>query len=162
MGSFILMDPLTNATVAAGMIAGLSEGVSGPVSGHSRSAVSAHDRKERFGHGSGAIWVEGDDEVAESIERELFDQGCNVYLVRAASFNSIELKAVARAFTVAGVIGLFAASEYPTSVRDEVREIFGKTRFLHLAPGTDEANTAQVQKKLQEWQQTQAVQRGPA
>jgi hypothetical protein len=160
MGSFILIDPISNATVAAGMIAGPSQQEGGPVLVRSRGAVTAHERSERFGHGAAAIWVEAGNDVAESIERELFDQGSNVHVVRTDGFNDIELKAIARAFRTAGVVGIFSAVEENAGAKTVVRESFGEARFFHLSDGTDEAITTQVQNKIQEWKHKPSSERG--
>jgi sulfate adenylyltransferase large subunit len=77
-GSFILLDPATNATIAAGMIrrALLPERHS---AGH--LDVTASERQLRFGH-TGAIVRVGDrPEVARNLERRLFDHGCAAVVV---------------------------------------------------------------------------------
>jgi sulfate adenylyltransferase subunit 1 len=152
MGSFILIDPVTNATVAAGMIATSAGGTSRPEALHSGRAVTAVDRIERFGHGSAAIWVEADLDVAERIERELFDSGCNVHVLQAAGFNATEIKAVARALHSAGVIAIFAAEQELPLTKDELREIFGETRMLYVQPGSMERITTQVQRGIRNLQ----------
>src|SRR5271166_3680676 len=76
-GSFILLDPLTNATIAAGM-------VRRPHLPERRLAdepVTSAERQLRFGH-TGAIVRTGDRaDVAQLLERRLFDHGCAVVVV---------------------------------------------------------------------------------
>ena len=74
-GGFILIDPLSNETVGAGMIVSAVTEVSG------QGRVTAADRRSRFGH-SPAIVVIEDEERAYATERYLFDRGCQVHLVR--------------------------------------------------------------------------------
>jgi len=76
-GSFILLDPSTNATIAAGM-------VRRPHLPEWRLAdepVTAAERQLRFGH-VGAIVRTGDRaDVARLLERRLFDHGCAVVVI---------------------------------------------------------------------------------
>ena len=76
-GSFILLDPLTNATIAAGM-------VRRPHLPERRLAdepVTSAERQLRFGH-TGAIVRTGDRaDIAQLLERRLFDHGCAVVVV---------------------------------------------------------------------------------
>jgi len=76
-GSFILLDPLTNATIAAGM-------VRRPHLPERRLAdepVTSAERQLRFGH-TGAIVRTGDrTDIAQLLERRLFDHGCAVVVV---------------------------------------------------------------------------------
>ncbi|MEO8026790.1 MAG: sulfate adenylyltransferase subunit CysN [Bryobacteraceae bacterium] len=73
MGGFILIDPETNATIAAGMIRTAIErrrSGGGP--------VTAAERVARHGH-RGAILAIGDRrDVEAALERKLFDQGCAI------------------------------------------------------------------------------------
>ena len=74
-GAFILMDPQSNATVAAGMIIATSnEGgrrsgaaVDGP--------VTANERATRWGHRGALLELSGPEELIDKIERSLFQQG---------------------------------------------------------------------------------------
>ena len=83
-GSFILIDPITNDTLAAGMISGRPEllAPAGP--------VTVEERTARIGHGPHLILLpNADAAVAQEVERGLFDQGYLVFLpeisVRARS-----------------------------------------------------------------------------
>jgi sulfate adenylyltransferase large subunit len=72
-GSFILIDPATNATVAAGMISGVIR--------QTRSAlpVTLKDRIARQRHAGAIIRLGGRLELAKRLERQLFDRGCTVF-----------------------------------------------------------------------------------
>ena len=74
-GSFILIDPATNATAAAGMILA-------PVQAHRRARkperVTAAERAAHYGHAEATISLGARPELAWMLERRLFDRGCAV------------------------------------------------------------------------------------
>ncbi len=79
LGSFILIDPLTNDTVGAGMI----DTVTKPTK--PSGAVTKSERKDRLGH-TGLVVTAPDEPTAHEIERALFDRGifCAVVAPKAA------------------------------------------------------------------------------
>ncbi|MBV8114211.1 MAG: sulfate adenylyltransferase subunit CysN [Silvibacterium sp.] len=72
-GSFILIDPITNSTVAAGMITAASDRTQAATD--RRSPVTAPERVARFGHRGGVLELIGPHTIIDQIERSLFDQG---------------------------------------------------------------------------------------
>ncbi len=78
-GSFILIDPETNGTVAAGMIHASDEDLGARV-----QAVSPEERRARWGHAGAELRVSGSAVLADSLERALFDRGAVVLRLRAA------------------------------------------------------------------------------
>ncbi len=83
-GAFIIIDPLSNETLGAGMITGI-EGKE-----EVRGQVSEGERSARFGHKAAVVLVE-DTGSAYLLERELFDRGANVAVVGVAPANSASL-----------------------------------------------------------------------
>ena len=81
-GSFVLIDPQTNATVAAGMIRAFPAKSSAPESNTGR--VTADDRIARFHHTGAHLFLTGPAALAEAIERALFTAGANVTLLDRA------------------------------------------------------------------------------
>jgi hypothetical protein len=77
-GAFILIDPVSNETVGAGMITDRTER---EATGH---RVTAEERHARLGHRSAAVWFTGDEDEAHTLERKLFDSGCLVNVVASA------------------------------------------------------------------------------
>jgi len=73
-GAFILMDPQTNATVAAGMITSVS-GEGGLHSAAGAGPVTANERAARWGHRGALLEMSGPEELIDKIERSLFYQG---------------------------------------------------------------------------------------
>jgi sulfate adenylyltransferase large subunit len=77
-GAFILIDPITNETVGAGMILGPD------IHRHS-GPVTPAERLARLGHRPYVIRLaSGNEETARLIERHLFDQGYLVHVVEQA------------------------------------------------------------------------------
>jgi hypothetical protein len=74
-GSFILIDPLTNETVGAGMIVSAVSELSG------QGRVTPAERRARLGHPSAVVVIE-DDELAYATERYLFNRGFLVHVLR--------------------------------------------------------------------------------
>ena len=91
-GSFILIDPIANTTVAAGMIIDREPAVQLPARmrggkdehamahGRPRRLISAADRAARYGQKAATVWLTGlagcgKTEVAYALERKLFDLG---------------------------------------------------------------------------------------
>jgi sulfate adenylyltransferase large subunit len=73
-GSFIVIDPISNLTVGAGMIRGAW------MRERSFHRVTAEERQRRNGHAGFTVSLPGRLEVAYMLERELFDRGCAVYV----------------------------------------------------------------------------------
>jgi bifunctional enzyme CysN/CysC len=109
-GSFILIDTLTNRTVAAGMIEeDLSAATSDsrlPVAsfGNSPNRVSSQERQQRHGH-SPAIFLEhGRQALARALERALFDQGFEVVLLDQSEPSSASAAAVTALYAAGFVV----------------------------------------------------------
>ncbi len=69
-GSFILIDPITNGTVAAGMIVAVSDDAAA-----SLGPVTAEERLARFGHRGGVLELTGPQTLIDQVERWLFNLG---------------------------------------------------------------------------------------
>jgi len=99
-GAFILIDPDTNATVAAGMIRGVAENVAPygeeTETGRERATspnvvweelnVPRAERETRNGHKSAVMWLtglsgSGKSTIAKELERRLFDRGCQTMML---------------------------------------------------------------------------------
>ena len=112
-GAFILIDPETNATVAAGMIRSAVD-----VSGVEDSApnawgrVTAGEREARWGHRGGVLSLTGPKAAIDAIERSLFSAGAVTSRIDAAEFaaNAELLAAVTRVQTQSGLLTLIAST----------------------------------------------------
>ena len=100
-GAFIVIDRLTNATVAAGMVQSDSD------AGHEeKGPVSAEERITRLGQK--AVLVQVDEAVSlTAVERQLFDRGLLAVALESSPESSIQAEALLKA----GLIVLVAGSE---------------------------------------------------
>jgi sulfate adenylyltransferase subunit 1 len=156
-GSFILIDPLTNATVGAGII---ERAIDAAHNSRSTAAHRQHSTREerilRFGHPAAAVWLRGRPHVAELVERRLFDEGWQVQLAGPNDFLSHELVTVAKAFRLSGYITVFSPLNDGTDQKQVVRAIFGPESFfaVRITDDTDEEAVERIMKVLRKWRNT--------
>ncbi len=155
-GSFILIEPITNATVAAGMI---RERVreerqqSFPVgSEQTKSRLTAAERWDRAGHRPLTIWLTARLEVAYLVERELFDRGCQVHVL-SDDVESHLMPELARISAQAGLITICSAASQDSQESNRARELAGAGGFLafdpEALPAKDREATAKVIAELE-------------
>jgi len=121
-GAFILIDPDTNATVAAGMV--ISAGAPGEADAETGAdvwgAVSAGEREARWGHAGGVLELAGPAHVIDAIERSLFAAGAvTVRIAQDAepfAGNAALVDAVTKLHTASGVLSLLARSGEGTTL----------------------------------------------
>lgn len=133
-GSFILLDPVTNATIAAGMITGREP----VINTREGDRISALDQQSRAGHRAVTLWMETDAGLAYEVERILFDRRCRVHAISAAEAGNY-LAEVSRTLNDAGVIAILV--EPDPAMRERVKEKIGKDNFLVIENGSDGAET---------------------
>ena len=121
-GSFILVDPMSNATVAAGMIRrDLSERVNERIARditagqEQREQVSAQERFERHGHRPAAFLLPA--HIADTAERALFDAGFETIVVGAPQTTSSSIAGILDRLWSAGFVILFAGDRVPAETR---------------------------------------------
>jgi sulfate adenylyltransferase large subunit len=100
-GAFILIDPITNETVGAGMIQH-AHAASGPA-----GRVSVAERQAARGHAPLAIALEGDPEIAWALERRLFDHGYTVHVIHRPE----DLAQAVRTALEAGLVAIVALQD---------------------------------------------------
>lgn len=147
-GAFVLIDSITNNTVAAGMIVEPERDVvDAPGTRQAHTQVSPKERRERLGQRGALVWVTGpvaalNTELAYAVERRLFDSGHVGVVVDphdglgAASANiagdsppTVEL---ARRLVHAGVIAVFAVGGLRRADRAIVRAGIANQPFLEV------------------------------
>jgi sulfate adenylyltransferase subunit 1 len=134
-GSFILVDPLSNATVAAGMIdEDLSEPNAVRISrkdgpAGSLEAINPQERFKRHGHLPAVFLLSDRDFVAESAERALFDQGFETVVLDGDRIPSGSVAALLGPLWSAGFVVLFVAGSIPAATRRDLEMIAGEAFF---------------------------------
>jgi len=156
-GSFILVDRLTNATVAAGMITGAgSAWDQAPDAGLVRQAsgITSTERAIRFGQKPCTVLLTGltsagKSTIATALERELFDRGkvsvrldgenVRLGISRDLGFSAPDRSEnVRRAVEVAqlvnnqGIVAIAALIAPNREIRVRARELVGTERFLEV------------------------------
>ncbi len=159
-GAFILVDSLTNNTVAAGMI--LAGDASPeprasqrpPALVSARTQVSHDERAERLGQKGCTVWLtglpaSGKTSIAYALERRLFDirrlamvvdpdDGISTG-VQPDGSSPWQTPELARRATDAGLIVIFAYASPLRADREAIRETVGKERFVEVHVDTAEA-----------------------
>jgi bifunctional enzyme CysN/CysC len=156
-GSFILVDPHTNATVAAGMIRGAAQAPTdrAPVDVvRPEWSVPRTRREERQGHRAAIVWFTGmpgagKTTIAQLVEEQLFSEGHHTMLLDGdqvrhglcadLGFSPVDRAEnirrageVARLFFEAGAIVLCAFVSPYRRDRDRVRQLVGEGRFIEV------------------------------
>jgi sulfate adenylyltransferase subunit 1 len=155
-GSFILIDPLTNATVAAGIIEEAIAHTQSVRVQTTQKRTSKDERILRFGHPSAAVWLKGRPHVAELLERRLFEEGWFAQLAGPNDFLTHELASVAKALRFSGMITIFSPLDDGTDQKQVVRAIFGPDSFfaVRIVDDTDEQAVERIMKVLRKWRDT--------
>ena len=114
-GAFILIDPETNATVAAGMIrSAVDISAADGNEGEAWGRVTAGEREARWGHRGAALSLSGPAALIDAIERSLFAAGavaCRIDAADPACENNPRLlELLARLETQSGLLALIVRS----------------------------------------------------
>ncbi len=160
-GAFILIDSLTNNTVAAGMILPESdtlgdeeEAIDSSIGNTPHSQVSPTERRELVSQSGATIWLtglpaSGKSEIAYAVERRLFDRGRLAIVVDPDDGLSSRARPdgssprftpeMARRMTDSGVLTIFSFASPLRADRSVVRDTVGADRFIevHVATSLD-------------------------
>ena len=136
-GSFILIDPATNATVGAGMIqddpsAATKEEKEFPSSALAESPVASQERSARHGHFPAVVQLEGRAALAVRLERLLFDLGFEVLHLTRPEFSPDNFAEAARVAQSAGLIVLYSGDVLSGETKRRLATDFAD-RFFDLA-----------------------------
>ncbi len=163
-GNFILIDRLSNATVAAGMILDRPAVKSAENIAATRNIVreqplvSGAEREQRFGQRGATLWLtglsgSGKSTIAKELEQALIAQGHFCYVLDGDNIrhglnkdlgfsaedrreNIRRIAEVAALFSDAGLIVITAFISPYRADRDNAREIVGTDRFLEVHVST--------------------------
>jgi sulfate adenylyltransferase large subunit len=133
-GSFILIDPLSNATLGAAMIReDLSrsrvggDDVAGFAGGRPR--VSIEERYERHGHRPAVFVVEANLALGERLERALFEHGFQTALIRNDEVPSSAVPVLIRSLWDAGLLVIYFTEQLSVTGKAILKEIGGDFVF---------------------------------
>jgi bifunctional enzyme CysN/CysC len=152
-GAFIVIDSLTNNTVAAGMIAledtgqDLEEALKelrAESAMEPKTFVSPNERMERFGQRGATVWLTGLPgsgrwALAYALERKLFDQGRTATVVIPVGEDLRSMISAAKAVTDAGLINICAFPSPTKQDRIQLAERIGENRVVQVYVNTDPA-----------------------
>ena len=153
-GSFVMVDPISNATVAAGMVTGRDPRVADPTvveaQAFESSRISVLDRQKRIGHAAVLIWLNGGANFAYDVERELFERGYLTHVIAAQTDGSVMLE-LAQNMTTAGLVTICAADFLYEVERERAVALIDPKQFVDLDAslyGSPEQAAATVADKL--------------
>lgn len=140
-GSFILIDPISNATVAAGMIQEPAQGNGAGRAAQAKllelefhaSRLTPAERHTRAGHYPATIWFTARRELAYLLEVHLFRRGCQAHVVTDEVESRI-LPELAELLAAAGLITIFSASRLDPDERERAKARLGEDRFFEFLP----------------------------
>jgi len=145
-GSFILIDPLSNATLGAGMIrADLADQTRTGIS--AREPVTAAERYKRHGHYPALILVEGNPVLAGRLERALFDAHFEVLHLASQSGPPSILEKQYAAFESAGLVVIYSCDALAPEAKRSFAAL-AKGRFFDLSAVQLPESEAEATRKM--------------
>jgi len=131
-GSFILIDPLSNATVGAGMIQEeIADAESGTpptlsaVETATRGNVTLQERTLRHGHSPAIVLINERTDIGDRVERVLFENNFEAVLLRQRQLAASARLDVFSNLWNAGFVILYSASEISAEEQELLRNLAG-------------------------------------
>jgi sulfate adenylyltransferase subunit 1 len=146
-GSFILIDPISNATLGAGMIRADLSGKA-VASAAVQEPVTAAERYKRHGHYPALIVVENDASLAARLERALFNEHFEVLLVDGGDVPASVLASQYAAFEAAGVVVIYSSDVLAADAKRTLSNLAGKRFFEFSAAQSSIGETDAAQRIL--------------
>src|SRR5262249_43819631 len=133
-GSFILIDPISNATLGAGMIReDLSgKGAAGGAESLAQKPVTTAERYKRRGHHPAFILVEDNPDLAERLERILFDEHFDVLRINDQDVRPDNLESMLRVTQSAGLVAIYSCDALAAETKKKL-SVFAVNRFFDLS-----------------------------
>jgi sulfate adenylyltransferase large subunit len=156
-GAFILIDPVSNATIAAGMIVERKseetrKDLASVLAGAEFAAgrLTPGERYARWRHQPATVWLTARSELAYLLERRLFDRGCLVHAI-VDEFESHMLPELARFSNSAGMIAICSPATEEPADRDRARDLVGTSNFIEAEalPASDNDAAQQILQMLE-------------
>jgi sulfate adenylyltransferase large subunit len=161
-GSFILIDPLTNATVGAGMITENLEktnsradrdlaGVEKTAKLSQSAPVAISERVHRTGHHPGAVWLGSRSSLAAPLERALFEAGLHVVLIDDVQHPGEWNDGMVRGLYSAGMIVLYSSHSDLEQKKNLLTSAIQHDRVLDVSTLSQDADDALLLPKIVKW-----------
>jgi sulfate adenylyltransferase large subunit len=145
-GSFILIDPISNATLGAGMIRGdLSDQTVAEDAAH--KPVTAAERYKRHGHYPALILIEGQPALASRLERALFDDHFSVLHVSAEDAPIETFESRMAVYQSLGLVVIYSCEGVASQARRRLGAL-AADRFFDLSAMELPADEANIVRKL--------------
>lgn len=151
-GSFILIDPIANATVGAAMICEdqhqpqrtvESEDAETASVASGQGAVTLLERQRRHGHHPAIFLVEGRKALAKQLERSLFERGFEVLVLEGDTLSSEALPLLLKPLWSAGLLVIYSCRAIAQADRHAIKALAADYAFdlaaLHLSADDREA-----------------------
>jgi len=161
-GSFILIDPISNATLGAGMIRAdladqtgveqITEVAATP------KPVTARERYGRHGHNPALILVEDNPEFAMRLERALFNDRFEVLHVSGEKISASALENQYAALESAGLVVIYSCGALPPEAKRKLAKL-SVDRFFDLSASQLPAAGQEAVRKILSLVQSLRVQR---
>jgi hypothetical protein len=155
-GSFILIDPISNATVAAGMIReDLSAGVQetspeqeAAITEAALEPVTPLERHKRQGHYPGLILVEDNPALAARLERALFDDHFQVLLLTSEAVPLDVLERTLPVYQSLGLVVVYSSAALAPEFKRRLSAL-APDRFFDLSsPGLSDEDAETLRKAI--------------
>ncbi len=147
-GSFILIDPISNATLGAGMIrADLADQTTAAVT-QEHVPLAAAERYKRHGHNAGLIVVEDNPALATRLERALFDDRFEVLLLSGDAISVPDLESRYGAFESAGLVIIYSCDKLSSETKRKLSVLAADGFFDLSAVPLPEGESESVRKAL--------------
>ena len=161
-GSFILIDPLTNATVGAGMITENLEranrqakreiaDVEKAAEGSQTVPVAISERIHRSGHHPGAVWLGSRSSLVAPVERALFEAGLHVVVIDDTHNPGEWSEGLVRGLYSAGMIVLYSSHEGVEEKKRLLTSTIQPDRILDVSALSEDAEDALLQVEIVAW-----------
>ncbi|HEY2362120.1 MAG TPA: sulfate adenylyltransferase subunit CysN [Candidatus Angelobacter sp.] len=131
-GSFIVIDPLTNATLGAGMIQGPVLGSADALplpQAHSENLVTNLERYQRHGHYPAIFSTTGRAALAKRLERALFEKGFEAIVVNADKTSLLSARDQWAILYATGFVVIYINPSLGPEERAEMKTVAGSGHF---------------------------------
>jgi sulfate adenylyltransferase large subunit len=135
-GSFVLVDAMSNATVAAGMVTGRDARVPEAVpvqepAATAQARVGTEQREKRIGHAPALVWLNGGATLAYAVEGELFERGYLTHVIAAQTDGSVMLE-LAQNAVGAGLVAICSADFLYEVERERASQLVDAHQFIDI------------------------------